>query len=87
MLVHRKWLIVKPLPKKLKSITRTQETVGWFWSVCACENDHHAVGAGWRFEFENKIVGGSIPREYIPGVEKGIESVRENGVLGRLPND
>jgi elongation factor G len=40
-------------------------------------------GAG--FEFENKIVGGSIPREYIPGVEKGIESVRENGVLAGFP--
>jgi len=40
-------------------------------------------GAG--FEFENKIVGGAIPREYIPGVEKGIESVRENGVLAGFP--
>ena len=30
-------------------------------------------------ESENKIVGGAIPKEYIPGVEKGIESVR--GVL------
>jgi elongation factor G len=40
-------------------------------------------GAG--FEFENKIVGGSIPREYIPGVEKGIESVREHGVLAGFP--
>jgi len=40
---------------------------------------------GGGFEFENKIVGGSIPREYIPGVEKGIESVRENGVLAGFP--
>src|SRR5476651_1088737 len=30
-------------------------------------------GAG--FEFENKVVGGSVPKEYIPGVEKGLESV------------
>jgi elongation factor G len=41
--------------------------------------------AGGGYEFENKIVGGSIPREYIPGVEKGIESVRENGVLAGFP--
>ncbi|MDC0148171.1 elongation factor G [Alphaproteobacteria bacterium] len=40
---------------------------------------------GGGFEFENKIVGGSIPREYIPGVEKGVESVRENGVLAGFP--
>jgi len=41
--------------------------------------------AGGGYEFTNKIVGGSIPREYIPGVEKGIESVRENGVLAGFP--
>ncbi|MEC7552844.1 MAG: elongation factor G, partial [Pseudomonadota bacterium] len=40
---------------------------------------------GGGFEFENKIVGGAIPKEYIPGVEKGIESVRENGVLAGFP--
>ena len=41
--------------------------------------------AGGGYEFENKIVGGAIPREYIPGVEKGVESVRENGVLAGFP--
>ena len=40
---------------------------------------------GGGYEFENKIVGGAIPREYIPGVEKGVESVRENGVLAGFP--
>jgi len=40
---------------------------------------------GGGYEFTNKIVGGSIPKEYIPGVEKGIESVRENGVLAGFP--
>ena len=40
---------------------------------------------GGGFEFENKIVGGAIPKEYIPGVEKGIESVRANGVLAGFP--
>ncbi len=43
------------------------------------------VEPGVGYEFDNKIVGGSIPREYIPGVEKGIESVRENGVLAGFP--
>src|SRR5262247_1350662 len=33
------------------------------------------------FVFENKIVGGAVPKEYIPGVEKGLESVRGASVL------
>ncbi len=40
-------------------------------------------GAG--YEFESKIVGGNIPREYIPGVEKGINSIRETGLLVGFP--
>jgi elongation factor G len=36
-------------------------------------------------EFDAKIVGGSIPKEYIPGVEKGIESVWSNGILIGFP--
>ncbi|MFZ1413839.1 MAG: elongation factor G [Defluviicoccus sp.] len=40
-------------------------------------------GAG--FQFESAIVGGSVPREYIPGVQKGLESARESGVLAGFP--
>ncbi|MEQ8176784.1 MAG: elongation factor G, partial [Amphiplicatus sp.] len=40
---------------------------------------------GSGYEFESQIVGGSIPREYIPGVEKGIKSVREAGLLVGFP--
>lgn len=36
---------------------------------------------GKGFEFENKVVGGSIPREYIPAVEKGLEEAKNTGVL------
>jgi len=35
--------------------------------------------------FESTIVGGSVPREYIPGVEKGVRTVAENGVLAGFP--
>ncbi len=41
------------------------------------------VGAG--FVFENKVVGGSVPREYIPGVEKGLRSALETGVVAGYP--
>ncbi|PTJ07969.1 elongation factor G [Staphylococcus simulans] len=41
------------------------------------------VGAG--FEFENAIVGGVVPREYIPSVEAGLKDAMENGVLAGYP--
>jgi elongation factor G len=40
---------------------------------------------GKGFEFVNKIVGGSIPREYIPAVEKGIVEAAEGGVIAGYP--
>ncbi|MEK6717282.1 MAG: EF-Tu/IF-2/RF-3 family GTPase, partial [candidate division NC10 bacterium] len=40
---------------------------------------------GGGFEFVNKIVGGRIPREYIPAVEKGIKEAMEGGVLAGYP--
>ena len=40
-------------------------------------------GAG--FEFENAIVGGVVPREYIPAVEAGLKDAMENGVLAGFP--
>jgi len=40
---------------------------------------------GEGYSFESKIVGGSVPKEYVPGVEKGINSVRENGLLANFP--
>ena len=40
---------------------------------------------GKGFEFENKIVGGVIPKEYIPSVKKGIEEATQNGILAGFP--
>ena len=40
---------------------------------------------GSGFVFESKIVGGSVPKEYIPGVEKGLESSKDNGLLAGFP--
>ncbi|MBB39985.1 MAG: elongation factor G [Hyphomonas sp.] len=41
--------------------------------------------AGSGFVFESTIVGGSVPKEYIPGVEKGLEMAKENGLLAGYP--
>ena len=40
---------------------------------------------GKGFEFENAIVGGVVPREYIPAVEKGLTEAMQNGVLAGYP--
>jgi elongation factor G len=40
---------------------------------------------GSGFEFENEVVGGSVPREYVPGVQKGVASALGNGVLAGFP--
>jgi elongation factor G len=42
-----------------------------------------APGSG--FEFENDVVGGTVPKEYVPGVEKGVRGSLENGVLAGFP--
>jgi elongation factor G len=47
--------------------------------------DVEPLERGKGFEFVNKIVGGTIPREYIPAVEKGIKEAMEGGVLAGYP--
>jgi len=43
------------------------------------------AGSSPSFVFENEVVGGAVPKEYIPGVEKGLESVLGSGVLAGFP--
>ena len=35
--------------------------------------------------FESKIVGGAIPKEYIPGVEKGLNAIKNSGIIAGYP--
>ena len=42
-------------------------------------------GPGRGFEFKNRIIGGAVPREFIPAVEKGIREAMEEGVLAGYP--
>jgi elongation factor G len=44
-----------------------------------------ALDPGAGFIFENRIVGGSVPKEYIPAIEQGIRDAAENGVLAGYP--
>jgi elongation factor G len=40
---------------------------------------------GGGFEFENDVVGGAVPREFVPGVEKGLKAAKESGVIAGFP--
>jgi len=53
------------------------------FGVCTVEISPMAEGQG--FEFKNAIVGGSIPKEYIPAVEKGVREAMGNGALAGYP--
>jgi elongation factor G len=43
------------------------------------------LAAGSGFIFENDVVGGSVPKEYVPGVEKGLNASKDSGVLAGFP--
>jgi elongation factor G len=40
---------------------------------------------GSGYSFESKVVGGSVPKEYVPGVEKGLLNAKDNGLLAGFP--
>ena len=41
--------------------------------------------AGSGYQFESSVIGGTVPREYIPGVEKGLNSAKDTGVIAGFP--
>jgi len=47
--------------------------------------EYSPLPPGSGFEFENDIVGGAIPKEFIPSVEKGIKAQKESGLIAGFP--
>ena len=50
-----------------------------------CVINMEPLPAGTGYQFENKIVGGVIPKEFIPSVDKGIQEALESGVIAGFP--
>jgi elongation factor G len=72
----------KPVHKVVARYVRQSGGRGQYGHVVI---DLEPTGPGGGYEFINKIVGGSIPREYIPSVDEGIQDAMESGVLAGYP--
>ena len=58
---------------------------GWLRAVRPLLDQHGATPRRIGFRFENKVVGGSIPKEYIPAIEKGVREGLISGVFAGYP--
>ena len=86
MSARRRWPIARRSPRRAEiDYTHKKQTggTGQFARVKIMRFEPTEPGAG--FEFENEIVGGNVPKEYVPGVEKGLERVMDSGVLAGFP--
>ena len=68
-----------------KVVTRFIRQTGGRGQFAHVVLDLEPTGPGGGYEFINKITGGSIPREYIPAVDQGIQEALDNGVLAGYP--
>lgn len=82
----------KPQVAYKETITKTVQAEGKFVRQSGGRGQYGHVWLeisprepGSGFEFLNKIVGGVVPREYIPAVEAGVREASQNGVLGGYP--
>jgi elongation factor G len=82
----------KPIVAYRETITRAAEAEGKFIRQSGGKGQYgHVVlrveplAAGEKFQFVDGIKGGTIPREYIPAVEKGVRQAVERGVLAGYP--
>jgi elongation factor G len=73
------------IQSSVKSHGRHKKQSGGRGQFGDCWVEFSPLERGSGFQFEDAIVGGSIPRQYIPAVEKGIQEALEHGVLAGYP--
>ena len=81
MLVLPRWLTKRPSPRK--QYKRQSGGSGQYGhcKIRIMPNIDPETGIGKGYEFVNQIVGGSIPKEYIPAVDAGIQGAMKSGIL------
>jgi elongation factor G len=73
------------LAGKAQGLGRNVKQTGGHGEYAICHIEAEPLPSGGGFEFVDKIVGGVVPRQFIPSVEKGVRAQMEQGVLAGYP--
>jgi elongation factor G len=73
------------ITKKIKVEGKYKKQTGGHGQYGHCWLEVEPLERGKEFEFESKIFGGAIPKQYIPAVEKGVREAMEHGILAGYP--